>query len=533
MHFQYSNHVQKFFRQLGWTLGIGALILIILHILSLAMTPPWSVQPLAEHFRVDSRDTSIRARNITTSSEGRYRVKTTHVQLRVSDNTPVNAILREPIGAPDNRPGCVFLHGSGTGKASEAYGDLGQALASAGISTIVQDKRLDNYHFNNRDYEKSAQDYEAGVQYLRSRDGVNPNKVGIYAESEGTWIATILLHNDPNIAFTIVTSAPVFSGRHMMAMAATEYLNIIGAPKEVQALIPKCISLDWAPFGFAYADFNALDYSNELTMPTLINYGTNDPAMPVEQGAQQLLNDSHAVGNNNVTLRYYPANHQMRVGSALAKPNLSLEPHYTHNLEDWINAVAAGAGANDWATPMIAGEQPYQEYAVPTHTKPGLITSVMALIVLFGLFIVLWMVTIICAISIWITNIVRKHKGQLVRRFTPYTLAIMAISMIVTPILLGSFLAYCGGIGWAALHLYDCSQQLMLGWNILHYATLACIILFCWAWVRVIHRCGFIQFDNDAPCHHSKIAAGHWVVIATASLCWIIALVLCTFFGLV
>ena len=54
-------------------------------------------------------------------------------------------------------------------------------------------------------------------------------------------------------------------------------------------------------------------------------------------------------------VRYYAANHQMRTGSSLSLPGLPLDKDYTHNLEDWINAIAAGATEDDWLTPDIAG----------------------------------------------------------------------------------------------------------------------------------------------------------------------------------
>lgn len=52
-----------------------------------------------------------------------------------------------------------------------------------------------------------------------------------------------------------------------------------------------------------------------------------------------------------------------------------MEPHYTHDLEDWINAVTSGTGANGWATPMIAGTQPNQTVTAPLKTPPALVKS--------------------------------------------------------------------------------------------------------------------------------------------------------------
>ena len=105
-------------------------------------------------------------------------------------------------------------------------------------------------------------------------------------------------------------------------------------------------------------------------MPLLVNYGTIDPAMPIEQGALQLIGDAHAAGNSNVLVRYYAANHQMRTGSSLSLPGLPLDKDYTHNLEDWINAIAAGATEDDWLTPDIAGHAPIRNMRYRRTSPP-------------------------------------------------------------------------------------------------------------------------------------------------------------------
>lgn len=188
-------------------------------------------------------------------------------------------------------------------------------MATAGITTLVPDKRLDNYSMLSRDYVSSANDYAKSLRVLRSWPGVDAAKTGIYAESEGTWIATVLTHEHPDLAFAILTSSPVVSGRQQMAMAATSCLKATGAPDAIIHIIPKLTSLSVDNVGPNYADFDAAYYRRSLTMPLLINYGTQDTAMPIEQGARLLTRAANAAGNHNVTLRYYNANHQMRTAA--------------------------------------------------------------------------------------------------------------------------------------------------------------------------------------------------------------------------
>ncbi|MEE1296871.1 MAG: hypothetical protein UHD09_08620 [Bifidobacterium sp.] len=531
--------MQHFWRQLGWTLGVSVVVTALFLGLAALMDPGWSVEPLNAHMTVTDSNTTIRAKGISTPQEGAYKVKETKLKLKVSDGVTMNAIVREPVGAHTGRPGCVFVHGAGTGKASEAYGDLGEALASAGITTIVQDKRLDNYTTFSRDYDSMAEDYLAAVRTLRSWKGVDAKKVGVYAESEGTWITTIMAKKDRNLGFLILTSAPVYSGRQQMAMAATEYLTIVGAPTGIKGLIPRLTSLDFSPFGLKYADFDAADYLDTLTMPLLINYGTHDPSMPIEQGAQQLINDAHAVGNDNVTVRYYPTNHQMRTGSSLSVPGLPLADRFTHDLEDWVNAVGAGTKAGQWETPTIAGSQPYQEYAVPTSMKPGLVSSVMALIVIFAISLLLWIATVVlCVVAV-----LRRRKEEpvsvdgkgrkLVHRFATLTKTLIILNIIITPVVSAAFIGYFLWVANSALSLTDHTTGLAVCWTLLRIAVIISILLMSWMWVRLFFFYGPGQIDRDVPKEQVRMSSGHSAVIACCSLFVAAALVLACFFGLI
>ncbi|PVV63244.1 hypothetical protein DD702_09090, partial [Bifidobacterium animalis subsp. lactis] len=97
--------------------------------------------------------------------------------------------------------------------------------------------RRDNYTPLRRDYDSSAEDSLAGLNLLRAPQGVAARKVGLYAASEGTWIASVMTHKDRHIAFQVLTSAREYSGRQQSALAATESLHIIGAPAGVGGII--------------------------------------------------------------------------------------------------------------------------------------------------------------------------------------------------------------------------------------------------------------------------------------------------------
>lgn len=117
-------------------------------------------------------------------------------------------------------------------------------------------------------------------------------------------------------------------------------------------------------------------------MPLLVSYGTDDISMPIEQGATNIIEGAARGGNSNVVVRYYHANHQMRVGARTPAPGLPLDARYTHDLEDWTNAVVAGTKADDWLTPQIAGDKPNQRFTAPESVTPGMVGSLNTILIL-------------------------------------------------------------------------------------------------------------------------------------------------------
>lgn len=462
------------------------------------MAPDWRLQRFSDHLRISSPSTEIRPKQ-QVAQEGTYAVKTTTLRIALNDSVTVNALLREPISAPGKRPACLLLQGAGTGTAESVYGDVAGGMASAGIVTLVPDKRLDDYSMMRRDYATMAHDYGVSLNVLRNLPDVAASHTGIYAESEGTWVTTMMTYEHPDLAFAILTSPPVFSGRQQMTMAASSYLNTIGAPKALVDDAPKLTSMDFSMLGLNYADFPAEWYLASLRMPVLVNYGIDDQSMPIEQGAQQIIGTAARVGNKNVTVRFYPTNHQMRVGSRLSKPGLPLDPNYTKNLENWVNGVALGTSVDGWQTPMVAGAQPDQRFSAPQgRISPGLIGSLQELL---GLVIGLLAATLMAVTTALVLAMKSLVVGFAARRsttqdddvtsrasatrpprarFASGVGRVLGAGLSVTIISILGFVAYLVVLLRAALQLQERSALFNYGWWALRAATLVLVVLLAW-----------------------------------------------------
>ncbi|HEY8717330.1 alpha/beta hydrolase [Pengzhenrongella sp.] len=339
------------------TAASTAVGIIALAVAGASMGPQWDPSPLRDPLAVESGSTGI-GTELHTTPVGTYDVTTRVVRVQL-DGAAVDAQISEPVSAPGDRPGVVFIHGAGTGKFSSAFRVQAHDLASAGIVTMVPNKRLDTYSTRHRNYVKMALDYGRSVDVLRGTPGVDPARVGLYAESEGDWIAPVLTGTDPNLAFAALISAPVVPPREQAAFAADSYLRNTGVPQGVFRAIPRAVGMAFPGGAFSYVDFDVSPFQRRTTQPVFVAYGTGDSAMPTVQGAEQIITDLAVAGNDKYTVRYYAgADHGIRVDGRVSAV-------FVADLARWILGLPVTATAE----PRISGDKPHQTYlAAPVPT---------------------------------------------------------------------------------------------------------------------------------------------------------------------
>jgi hypothetical protein len=356
------------------TVATSAAILVALAVTGAVAGPAWEPEPVVDHLEPATVSTAISGVSAGGGEPGDHEVRESPVTIPLADGIEVGGLLREPIeaGSPagdpggepaeraaEGRPGIVFVHGAGTGRAADAFTLAATALASAGITTLVPDKRLDNYSTRHRDYEAMALDYAHSVDYLRGVPGVDPDAVGLYAESEGAWVSPVMMVDDSRLAFQVLVSAPVVPPRQQAAYAVDNYLRNTDVPAGVFRAIPRAVGMRLPGGGFEYADFDVRPWLREQEDPILAVYGTNDASMPLEQGTRELIEAA-----DDVTVRFYDrANHGINVETP---DGLLLHPDFAADVADWLLGLPATASA----PPQVAGAQPEQLYRASPVPQP-------------------------------------------------------------------------------------------------------------------------------------------------------------------
>ncbi len=336
-------------------LASTALGVVVLAGLGAVMGPQWDPVPLTDPLTVQTSSTAVG----DAPPARTYDVETSVVEVQL-DGATVQAQVSVPVGLDEPAPGVVFVHGAGTGRFEVAFVEQARALAASGVVAMVPDKRLDTYTTRHRDYVQMAADYRASVDVLRARDDVDADRVGIYAESEGGWIAPVMAAEDPDLGFVVLVSSPVVPPREQAAFAVDSYLRNTGVPHGVFRAIPRAVGMSLPGGGFEYADFDVTPYQRRMTQPVLVVYGTGDASMPTVQGAEQIIRDTAIGGNGDVTVRYYEgANHGIRVGGDVSAQFLA-------DLSGWVRGLPGTAASQ----PRIAGAQPVQTYVATPVPEP-------------------------------------------------------------------------------------------------------------------------------------------------------------------
>lgn len=341
--------------RIALTSAVAALTLGVVGVVS---GPGWDPVPMTETIEVATEDTRIGG--VTGADDvGTYEVARSVVTVELNGRT-VEAQITEPVGAEGERPGVVFVHGAGTGRFDRAFTAQSEAMASAGIVTMVPNKRLDTYSTRDRDYIAMANDYLRSVQLLRGLPGVDPERVGVYGESEGCWIVPVMAADNPAIDFVILVAAPVVPPRQQAAFAVDSYLRNTGVPEELLRLIPRVVGMEFPGGGFDYGRFDVQAFQERLRQPVLLAYGTGDAAMPTVQGALQLREDMEVAGNPGLTVRYYEdADHGIKVDRVLV-------PEFARDLVHWVQGLPGAADA----PPRVAGDEPYQRFVAAPVERP-------------------------------------------------------------------------------------------------------------------------------------------------------------------
>ena len=247
-----------------------------------------------------------------------------------------------------------------------------------------------------------AQDVNAAVELLRSRDDIDPVRIGLIGHSEGGMIAPLVASRRDGVAFVVLLAAPAVAGDAILRAQLVEILKADGATQEqieqaqaqqdlmlravatgegwdeveetsrrtarqqiealpeaqreaiadidlyIDTIIPEQMQYVQSPWYKSFYEYDPVPALAGLTVPVLALYGELDTQVPVELNATAFSEIVTGAGNPDYTVvTLTEANHLFQeaiTGSLSEYAELKPEfiPGFLESILDWILRQTGG-----------------------------------------------------------------------------------------------------------------------------------------------------------------------------------------------
>ena len=183
---------------------------------------------------------------------------TENVTFRSGDLSIAGLLVKPDDDAP--QPAIVILHGSG--RAAGPHDHPGyrihvNAFLRKGLSVLVYDKRGtgdSEGDFSTAGYDEFVDDAVAAVQFLRSREDIDPLRIGLLGSSEGGWLTPEVATVAGNIAFVINRCGPPIPWDETVLYEIANDLRVGGVDPDVIQEALGIVARRWQYFVDSTAD---------------------------------------------------------------------------------------------------------------------------------------------------------------------------------------------------------------------------------------------------------------------------------------
>ncbi len=160
-----------------------------------------------------------------------------------SEGVELAGTLTLPNG-PGPHPVVVTMTGSGPQDRNESlkpitllepFAVIADALTSNGVGVLRYDDRGvggSTGDYNAATVQELAQDARAAIDYLETRDDVDPERIGLFGHSEGGLYAAMLGASDPRVAFIGMMAPAVIDGITLLVEQNIALTRSSGSPEE-------------------------------------------------------------------------------------------------------------------------------------------------------------------------------------------------------------------------------------------------------------------------------------------------------------
>jgi uncharacterized protein len=311
----------------------------------------------------------------------------------VSGNITLAGTLVLPKGTQWH-PAVVLFHGSGP---QERNLFMARWFAAQGVAAFAYDKRgvgESGGNFRTVPFTDLCDDGLAAIAYLKSRNDIDPKRIGVWGLSQGGWLGPLAASRSADVSFVIAVSGPGVSPGEQMIVYHLNELRARGVAEtdiqEASTLRREIYSYLFSGKGYekAKADLNQartkpwyneaktqqddlfapLQKPPELTerdnpniirfaremhydpvpalqalrVPALFLFGDQDQSIPVEKSVEVIRRVLTQSGHRDFIIRVFPnVDHGMHLATNGAEG--TIDPEYPATMRTWQAAYVRNA----------------------------------------------------------------------------------------------------------------------------------------------------------------------------------------------
>ncbi|MFC4374937.1 alpha/beta hydrolase family protein [Nocardia halotolerans] len=303
-----------------------------------------------------------------------------------SGDITIAGTLTEPEGTGPF-PAIVMITGSGPQDRDEEimghrpFRLLADTFTRAGYAVLRTDDRGVGGTGGTLDeatYPDLAADAAAGIDFLRDRAEIDPDKVGLFGHSEGGYLAPLVASQpDSNVAFAILMAGPAVSGADVLIEQNKVIMSSAGAPQEeIDAQVDyltrwsallEAGDIDGAkafsrqhndsqpegerapqeavdtfntPYMTSFVTYDPKPALEALRVPVLAFFGGKDQQVPATQSEQPMR--EYLAGAPEATVHTFPGVNHLMQPTETGKPSeygtieTTIDPAVLTYVTDWL-----------------------------------------------------------------------------------------------------------------------------------------------------------------------------------------------------
>ena len=216
----------------------------------------------------------------------------------------LHGIVVAPRPSGKRRPALVMLEGAGN-RGRQELQPAAEVFARQGVITLIYDKRKVGYSLLRRNYGLLAADAVAAVALLATRRDVDPSRLGLWAQSEGAYVAPIACRRSSAIKFLITVGAVGVTPAVQTAWGYDQFLRHAGVGAGLPHTLEITALRTMISAGlFPEANFDPVPVWQQIQQPVLAEWGEFDRVALPRESSTAIEEALRRGGHTRYTMRF-------------------------------------------------------------------------------------------------------------------------------------------------------------------------------------------------------------------------------------